>query len=123
MAKAKKPATDEAPAPAKLLQRPPAEVQHADELARLRERGSGPRPPGWQLSPRSVRTFVLGDAALGIRKKFVGSPSLVDRAMVTLATNRGLLLVGEPRRDDAGAAAADAWVDAAVRHAVTRELL
>jgi MoxR-like ATPase len=93
MAKAKKATQDEAP---RALQRPPAEVQYADELARLREQDQGPRPPGWLLSPRAVRTFVLGDAALGVRKKFVGSPSLVDRAMVTLATNRGLLLVGEP---------------------------
>lgn len=97
MAKAKKAATtDDAPAAARALQRPPAEVQYADELARLRAQDSGPRPPGWLLSPRAVRTFVLGDPALGVRKKFVGSPSLVDRAMVTLATNRGLLLVGEP---------------------------
>jgi MoxR-like ATPase len=78
------------------LQRPPAEVLYADELARLRDADQGPRPPGWELSLRAVRTFVMGDAALGIRKKFVGQPSLVDRAMVTLATQRGLMLVGEP---------------------------
>src|SRR5438045_4986308 len=48
------------------------------------------------MSPRAVRTFILGDKAMGIRKKFVGNPSLVDRAMVALATNRGLMLVGEP---------------------------
>jgi MoxR-like ATPase len=44
----------------------------------------------------AVRAFILGDPARGIRKKFVGHPSLVDRAMVALATNRGLMLVGEP---------------------------
>jgi MoxR-like ATPase len=43
-----------------------------------------------------VRRFILGDDRLGIRHKFVGNPSLVDRAMVTLATSRGLMLVGEP---------------------------
>jgi MoxR-like ATPase len=43
-----------------------------------------------------VRTFILGDPGKKIRPKFVGHPSLVDRAMVALATNRGLLLVGEP---------------------------
>ena len=32
------------------IQRPPAEVLYADELARLREADAGPRPPGWQLS-------------------------------------------------------------------------
>src|SRR5262245_61315535 len=78
------------------LQRPPAEVLYAEELAHLRADDSGPRPPGWQLSPRAVRTFVMGDPVRGIRRKFVGHPALVDRAMVALATNRGLMLVGEP---------------------------
>ena len=76
-------------------QRPPAEILHAEELARLAAQ-EGPRPPGWRLAPRAVRAFILGDAALGTRAKFVGSPSLVDRAMVALATSRGLLLIGEP---------------------------
>ncbi len=78
------------------LQRPPAEVLYADELELLKREDRGPKPPGWVLSPRAVRRFILGDAELGIRQKFVGSPSLVDRAMVSLATNRGLILVGEP---------------------------
>jgi MoxR-like ATPase len=78
------------------MQRPPSEVIYAGELSKLRENDSGPKPPGWALSPRAVRTFILGDKAMGIRKKFVGNPSLVDRAMVALATNRGLMLVGEP---------------------------
>ncbi len=78
------------------LQRPPAELVYADELARLRKSDKDPRPPGWALSPRAVRSFILGDPKQKIRPKFVGNPSLVDRAMVALATNRGLLLVGEP---------------------------
>jgi MoxR-like ATPase len=78
------------------LQRPPAEVIYAEELAILAKGDDGPRPPGWQLSPRAVRTFILGDPARSIRKKFVGNPSLVDRSMVALATNRGLMFVGEP---------------------------
>ena len=78
------------------LQRPPAEVLYADELARLRVDDKLPRPPGWQLSPRAVRSFILGDQRLDIRKKFVGHASLVDRAMIALATNRGLILIGEP---------------------------
>ena len=78
------------------VQRPPAEVTYADELARLAETDAGPRPPGWKLTPRGVRTFVMGDERSGIRRKFVGNPSLVDRAMVALATNRGLMLVCEP---------------------------
>ncbi len=94
MAKAKPaPAT---PSKAVAIQRPPAEVLYHDELERLARSDSGPKPPGWRLTLPAVRTFVTGDAHLEIRKKFVGNPSLVDRAMVTLATNRGLMLVGEP---------------------------
>ncbi|HET9139475.1 AAA family ATPase [Actinophytocola sp.] len=77
------------------LQRPPAEVRHAEELARLRTE-AGPRPPGWALSLDAARRFIVGDEARGISRKFVGDPSLVDRALVTLATSRGLMLVGEP---------------------------
>jgi len=84
-----------APAPA-AIQRPPAEVMYADELARLLEADRDPRPPGWRLSLQAVRRFIVGDEALSVRRKFVGNPSLVDRAMVALATNRGLMLVGEP---------------------------
>jgi MoxR-like ATPase len=78
------------------MQRPPAEITYEKELETLAASDSGPKPPGWALSPRAVRTFILGDPSRGIRKKFVGHPSLVDRAMVALATNRGLMLVGEP---------------------------
>lgn len=39
---------------------------------------------------------MVGDEAAGISRKFVGDVSLVERALVTLATNRGLMLVGEP---------------------------
>ncbi|MEU5878880.1 AAA family ATPase [Spirillospora sp. NPDC047279] len=78
------------------LQRPPAEVRFADELARLRAGDTAPRPPGWALSLEAARRFIVGDEARGIRRKFVGDPSLIDRALVTLATSRGLMLVGEP---------------------------
>lgn len=81
------------------IQRLPAEALFADELGQLREfdeQAGAPRPPGWELSMESVRRFVMGDEALGLSPKFVGDASLVDRAMVTLATSRGLMLVGEP---------------------------
>jgi len=76
--------------------RAPAEQVHADELARLVDGDSHPRPDGWRLSPRAVRSFVLGDQKLGIRKKFYGDDALIDRCIVTLMSSRGLLLVGEP---------------------------
>ncbi|MEZ0112268.1 MoxR-like ATPase [Catenulispora sp. EB89] len=80
----------------KRVQRPAAEVRYADELARLRADDSGERPPGWALSLRAARRFILGDERVGISRKFVGDPSLIDRALVSLATSRGLMLVGEP---------------------------
>jgi MoxR-like ATPase len=78
------------------IQRPPAEVMYQDELKRLRDADREPRPPGWQLSPRAVRRFILGDESAGIARKLVAPASLIDRCMVTLATSRGLMLVGEP---------------------------
>ncbi|HEY3449026.1 MAG TPA: AAA family ATPase [Myxococcales bacterium] len=87
------------PQGAAAMQRPPAEMLYAEELSKLAAQDAkdqSPRPPGWTLSMSAVRRFILGDDELDIGPKFVGNPSLVDRAMVTLATNRGLLLVGEP---------------------------
>jgi MoxR-like ATPase len=89
--------TPQAETPALAIQRPAAEVLFADELARLAEADSGqPRPGGWRLTPRSVVHFVLGDESLGISPKFVGARSFVERCVVALATNRGLMLIGEP---------------------------
>jgi MoxR-like ATPase len=94
--------------------REPAEVRFAAELEALRAADGAPRPPGWQLSPRAVRTFVLGSAGQGLRppavakggkaakappaiaRKFHGDEARIDRAIVTLMSNRALLLVGEP---------------------------
>jgi MoxR-like ATPase len=80
-------------------QRPPAELLHAHELVRLQAYDAEkklPKPPGWDLSLPSVRSFIMGDRDLDIAPKFVGNSGVVDRSMVTLATARGLLLVGEP---------------------------
>lgn len=82
-------------APAAIL-KAPAEQAHAAELARLVQHDSGPRPNGWRLSPRAVRGFILGDGPLQVRRKFYGDDALIDRCIVTLMSNRGLMLVGEP---------------------------
>ncbi len=76
--------------------RAPAEQVYAGELAALAAGDSHARPEGWRLSPRAVRTFVLGDELAGIRRKYYGDDALIDRCIVTLMSNRGLLLVGEP---------------------------
>jgi MoxR-like ATPase len=79
-------------------QRLPTELQYADELAHLTTHDKAPKPPGWHLSMPAVRDFIAGATIEGqeIRQKIVCAPSLVERALVTLASNRALLLVGEP---------------------------
>ncbi|WP_428003074.1 AAA family ATPase [Acidovorax sp.] len=72
------------------------EQRWADELARLAAADTHARPPGWKLSPRAVRQFILGDAKLQVTQKFFGDDPLVDRAIVTLMGHQGLMLVGEP---------------------------
>ena len=87
------------------VQAPPPEHIHAAELAFLAAWDTGPRPPSWKLTPRAVVTFIVGSAgaalragadSLVIREKFVGDRALIERCVVTLAGDRGLLLVGEP---------------------------
>lgn len=109
--------TEQAP-PLPARQVLPAEERFAAELAFLTAHDDGPRPPGWALTPRSVVTFVCGSngvplelprsrratagdgaglpSKLVISTKFVGERALVERCVVTLAGERGLLLVGEP---------------------------
>lgn len=86
--------------PTELL-RAPAEVKYADELDYLESIDSGPKPFTWRLSPKMVRAFVVGSSkADGIDRpiatKFFGDPRTVERAIVTLASDRGLLLIGDP---------------------------
>ena len=78
--------------------RQPAEVLFAAELAALEKADKGERPEGWRLSPRAVETYLLGGKAgdFAITPKYVGNQRLVQIAIATLATDRALLLVGEP---------------------------
>jgi MoxR-like ATPase len=96
------------------IQQPPAEERYAEQLAFLRAVDTSPRPPGWLLSPERVVDFLCGTRGEAIRApasadlpadmprslviepKFVGARALVERCVVTLAGERGLLLVGQP---------------------------
>ncbi|GAB3143032.1 AAA family ATPase [Micromonospora sonneratiae] len=106
-------ATTPAAVPAPRRQVDPAEHAYAEELAFLAAYDDGPRPPGWRLTPRAVVTFITGSDGQELRLpkaarqdglpdrrvipgKFVGERALVERCVVTLAGERGLLLVGEP---------------------------
>ena len=76
--------------------REPMEVLYAGQLKALAKADKHPRPPGWQLSPRAVRDFICGRVKPKIPRKFYGDDTLVERAIIGLAGNRGLMLAGEP---------------------------
>jgi MoxR-like ATPase len=78
------------------LIKPPVEVQYAEELAALAALDKdNEKPENWKLSPKAVRTFIIGDKNK-IAQKYFGDDALVERCIITLAGNRGLMLVGEP---------------------------
>src|SRR5689334_12763211 len=78
----------------------PAETKYAAELAALAANDTAPRPPGWRLSPRAVETYILGSdkpvGGVAISPKYIGDRALVQVALATLASDRALMLVGEP---------------------------
>ncbi len=88
----------------KIQIKPPVEVRYQKELEALAASDHERKPLNWRLSPRAVRTFILGSRKplilngeeIWIRKKYLGNDALVERCIITLAGNRGLMLVGEP---------------------------
>ncbi|MDT0397250.1 MULTISPECIES: ATP-binding protein [Streptomyces] len=83
------------------LLRAPAEIKYAEELDWLESIDDGPKPFSWRLSPKMVRLFILGsERADGldreVSQKWFGDRSFVERSIVTLASDRGLLLIGDP---------------------------
>jgi MoxR-like ATPase len=101
------------------MQAPPPEVLFEDELRFLEAFDTARRPKGFRMTAPAVVTFVMGSGgealklpkgaaastkgkkkdvpqSLVIAPKLVGDRALVERCVVTLAGERGLLLVGEP---------------------------
>ncbi|QIS09624.1 ATP-binding protein [Nocardia arthritidis] len=81
--------------------RAPAETKYAEELDWLESIDDGPKPFAWRLSPKMVRLFILGSERSDgldrqIDQKWFGDRSFVERSIVTLASDRGLLLIGDP---------------------------
>jgi MoxR-like ATPase len=78
----------------------PAEVKYEGELRALAAADRATRPPGWLLSPRAVETYILGApepiGGVAITPKYVGDRAMIQVAIATLASDRALLLVGEP---------------------------
>ncbi|MCK6402912.1 MAG: AAA family ATPase [Sphaerotilus natans subsp. sulfidivorans] len=92
-----------APAPAALsastVLRRHAEQQYAEELDALARADRRPRPENWRLSPQAVVTYLLGgtlDDGFVVTPKYIGARRLIEIAVATLATDRGLLLYGVP---------------------------
>jgi MoxR-like ATPase len=91
-----------------VLLREPAEVRYAAELEALRQNDKDEAPAPWRLSPRAVLAYVTGakkpleatidgkTVKVPITRKFFGDDTIVERAIVTLASERALLLVGDP---------------------------
>jgi len=76
----------------------PAEQQYMHEIEVLKACEKEWVPKGWQMSPRSVLTYIMGGKAGGVNilPKYIGNKRLVEIAISTLVTDRALLLVGEP---------------------------
>ena len=88
------------------LLRAPAEIKYAEELDWLESIDDNPKPFSWRLSPKMIRLFILGTGSEGrarsggldreVQQKWFGDRSFVERSIVTLASDRGLLLIGDP---------------------------
>jgi MoxR-like ATPase len=104
---AKKTESETKPTEANEILRLPAEITYAEQLEALKQNEKDTPPSSWKLSPRSVLSYIVGgitlDATIGgkkkkveINRKFYGDTSIVERSIVTLASDRSLLLVGDP---------------------------
>lgn len=78
----------------------PAELKYEAELQALAAADQAPKPPRWRLSPKAVETYILGsDTPVGgvpITPKYIGDRALIQVAIATLASDRALMLAGEP---------------------------
>ncbi|NJM19189.1 MAG: AAA domain-containing protein [Richelia sp. SM1_7_0] len=81
------------------LLREHAEFQFAEELEELDKVDKRQRPPNWQLSPWAVMTYLMGgqlESGFEVSPKYIGERRVIEIAIATLTTDRGLLLIGVP---------------------------
>ncbi len=88
--------------------RAPVEELQSEELLALAQNDTYPKPQNWLLSPKMVELFITGtDEELKykvngdtrkrvITTKYWGDKNVVQKAIVTLASERALMLIGEP---------------------------
>lgn len=76
----------------------PAEQMYKKEIDALIKAEKEKVPEGWQMSPKSVLTYITGGKVGNtvITPKYIGNRRLVEIAIATLVTDRALLLIGEP---------------------------
>lgn len=98
MAKRDDQATGNGTGSAGAVLRAPAEVMFAREIQAIIAADKYDKPPGWQMSPRAVFTYITGGSVgdTKISPKYIGHQRLVEIAISTLVTDRSLLLIGEP---------------------------
>ncbi|WP_224365658.1 ATP-binding protein [Hyalangium versicolor] len=108
MAKPAKKSEETAAPPVSEILKEPAEIKYAQELEALRQNEKDEVPTAWKLSPRSVLAYIVGtkkpltatingaEVEVPITRKFFGDDTIVERSIVTLASERALLLVGDP---------------------------
>lgn len=80
------------------VQRMPAEQLLQDEIEALIKAEKNKIPTGWNMSPKSVLTYITGGKVgrKEITPKYIGNKRLIEIAISTLVTDRALLLIGEP---------------------------
>nr|MDO8086640.1 AAA family ATPase [Candidatus Sigynarchaeum springense] len=88
--------------------RAPVEESRAEELLALVQNDTYPKPQNWKLSPKMVETFITGTdeefsctvngqkKRVKITPKYYGDKNIVQKSIVTLASERSLMLIGEP---------------------------
>ena len=75
-----------------------AEQLYKNEIDALIKNETNPVPKGWQMSPKSVLTYILGGKSgdVEITPKYMGDRKVVEICIATLVTDSALLLIGEP---------------------------
>lgn len=79
--------------------RQPAEIKFADEIEILKRYDNRDKPSNWVLSPKAVQIYITGGRLQSgdiISRKYMGDIRLIQTAIATLMTDRGLLLYGAP---------------------------
>ena len=76
----------------------PVEILYKSEIDALIKNETNPVPAGWQMSPKSVLTYIMGGKSgnVTITPKYMGDRKIVEICIATLVTDRALLLIGEP---------------------------